>query len=124
MGRIFVSGFEQWELDRQQDFASQIDFGIRKTAHAMEYALLCILISLALYFYGVPVSKCFWLSLLLTVAYAGTDEVHQLFVAGRSGQIKDVLIDSIGAVTGCGIILGIINLCNNWRNKRAQHMIL
>ena len=37
--------------------------------------------------------------------YACTDEFHQLFIAGRSAEIKDVLIDSFGSLTS-------ILLCN------------
>ena len=37
----------------------------------------------------------------------GGDELHQLFVPGRSGQVKDVLIDGCGAVIGALIIWGI-----------------
>ena len=33
-------------------------------------------------------------------AYAGTDELHQLLIDGRSGQWTDVLLDSAGAMTG------------------------
>ena len=32
--------------------------------------------------------------------YACSDEIHQLFVPGRSGMFTDVLIDTGGAVTG------------------------
>ena len=32
--------------------------------------------------------------------YAVTDELHQYFVPGRSCQVKDVMIDSSGALTG------------------------
>ena len=39
-------------------------------------------------------------SAIVCVLYAATDEIHQLFVPGRGGQIRDVLIDSIGAGTG------------------------
>ena len=45
--------------------------------------------------------------------YAITDEIHQLFVPGRSGMIKDVFIDSLGIITGviiCLIIIKIINI--------------
>ncbi len=35
------------------------------------------------------------LSLLIGIEYAALDEIHQLFVAGRSGQITNVMIDSI-----------------------------
>ncbi|MFA5258577.1 MAG: VanZ family protein [Candidatus Pacearchaeota archaeon] len=35
-------------------------------------------------------------TLLIVIAYAITDELHQLFVLGRNTAIGDVLIDSIG----------------------------
>ena len=45
-----------------------------------------------------------WNKLLQSFAfcalYAATDEIHQLFVPGRGGQIRDVLIDSSGALIG------------------------
>ena len=37
------------------------------------------------------------------VLYASTDEIHQLFVPGRSGMVRDVFIDSIGGIIGVGI---------------------
>ena len=36
----------------------------------------------------------------IATAYAVTDEFHQLFVPGRSGQMTDVMIDSGGALVG------------------------
>ena len=46
----------------------------------------------------VKVNRVQWLKYawIMTVVYAMTDEVHQLFVQGRAGRISDVLIDSIG----------------------------
>ena len=37
----------------------------------------------------------------LCAAFAGTDEYHQTFVDGRTGQVTDVLIDTAGACVGC-----------------------
>lgn len=34
---------------------------------------------------------------MIAVLYACTDEYHQLFVPGRSGQLRDVMIDAVGA---------------------------
>ena len=39
-------------------------------------------------------------SFLFSVLYASSDEFHQTFVAGRDGNIVDVLIDSSGALVG------------------------
>ena len=32
--------------------------------------------------------------------YAMTDEIHQTFISGRSGQITDVLLDTFGVIVG------------------------
>lgn len=45
--------------------------------------------------------------------YACIDEIHQLFIPRRTGQIKDILIDSIGDIIGLifiNLILSIIFL--------------
>ena len=47
------------------------------------------------------------MSLVFSVVYASSDEFHQTFVAGRDGNIIDVLIDSSGALVGI-IISSII----------------
>lgn len=39
-------------------------------------------------------------AIAFTFMYAITDEVHQLFVPGRSGEIRDVIIDTAGASAG------------------------
>ena len=40
------------------------------------------------------------LALALCSGFAMTDEFHQTFVAGRTGQMMDVIIDSLGAIVG------------------------
>ena len=37
---------------------------------------------------------------LIAALYAASDEIHQLFVPGRSGQLSDVILDSAGALAG------------------------
>ena len=87
-------------------FVPGFDHPVRKTAHATEYAMLAGLVLGA-----VTVSIIRWKNVLVSVCiavlYASTDELHQLFVPGRSGQVKDVLIDGCGAVIGALIIWGI-----------------
>ena len=77
-----------------------IQYYIRKCAHMTEYFLLAIAVSFPLYVYGV---RGIWLMLLagiLCVGFAGLDEYHQSFVAGRGPSVKDVGIDSIGVFVG------------------------
>jgi VanZ family protein len=44
-----------------------------------------------------PLTRAAVLSIAFSGGYAAFDEFHQLFVAGRSGQPTDVLIDTLGA---------------------------
>ncbi|MBI4265611.1 MAG: VanZ family protein [Acidobacteria bacterium] len=39
-------------------------------------------------------------SLLITVAYGASDEIHQMFVAGRSAEWYDLVADAAGALIG------------------------
>lgn len=51
---------------------------------------------------GVSTGTVVW-PFLLAVAHAVSDEVHQLFVQGRSGQLSDVLVDATGAALGVAL---------------------
>jgi VanZ family protein len=68
------------------------DRGLRKIAHAAEYAVLGALLARAV---ASPRLAC-----ALGVLYAISDEVHQAVVPGREGSPLDVAIDSIGVAAG------------------------
>jgi len=38
-------------------------------------------------------------SLLIVSLYAASDEIHQMFVLERSGEIRDVIIDVCGGIS-------------------------
>ena len=71
---------------------------IRKLAHYTEYLILGILVINM--FTKNNISRSHLLSIILCVIYATSDEIHQLFIPGRACQIKDILIDSVGSITG------------------------
>ena len=80
--------------------ADTIHFYVRKAGHMTEYFLLAVAISFPLYVYGV---RGIWLVILagiICVGFAGLDEYHQSFVANRGPSLRDVGIDSIGALIG------------------------
>lgn len=80
---------------------------VRKGAHFASYLMLGVLSMNALGMSGVRGLFRASVALAICVLYAASDEFHQLFVPGRSGEIRDVLIDSSGAALG-------ISLC--WLN--------
>lgn len=71
---------------------------IRKLAHYIEYLILGILVINMFIKNNIPQS--YLISIIFCIIYATSDEIHQLFVPGRACQIKDILIDSIGSITG------------------------
>ena len=72
-------------------------FYIRKLAHITEYLILGFLMFNLLNQYSVT---NIYYAIGLSILYSCTDEFHQLFISGRSGSIRDVLIDSIGILIG------------------------
>lgn len=78
---------------------------IRKIAHLSEYAFGGFLFISLFMTYNFSDRKRLILSFCIGVEYAVLDEIHQLFISDRSGQITDVLIDSIGVALGICITM-------------------
>ena len=102
---VIYPGFKNLDETKQQDIIEQNQYFIRKTAHFSSYAFLGILISAAM---AQHIAKFSLISYGIGTAYAISDEIHQLFVPGRSGQVTDVLLDSAGVALGCMLIYVII----------------
>ena len=78
----------------------KIHIPFRKFAHGFEYAVLCLLLLIALNTSGINGKKQLLLAIIICILYASTDEFHQTLISGRSGEIRDVLIDSLGSFIG------------------------
>lgn len=114
IGRVLYPDFESWTPEAQLAFVEGISYPVRKAAHMTEYAILASLGLWMFHAWHKPIRRAAAYAFLCSVAYAATDEFHQLFVPGRSGQVTDVLIDSAGAFLGLMLALGIWR----WRKKR------
>ena len=49
---------------------------------------------------GFKMRKAVVLSFIICLLYAISDEVHQTLIPGRSGEVSDVILDTIGASIG------------------------
>ena len=78
---------------------------VRKTAHFSIYAALGICVFNYIITYISAKKKALLFSVGICFLYACTDEIHQLFVEGRSGEVRDVFIDTCGALTGICFVL-------------------
>ena len=99
--------------------AKQANRVVRKNAHFVIFFFLGIFVFTALKMSGVKGFLSILLAFFLCMAYAVADEYHQLFVDGRGGQVKDVLIDCAGAASGIMIAL-IISFIGKSRNLRSK----
>lgn len=100
--------------------AYDLVFLVRKTAHFIEYAILGLLFYLNIKnFTSIsiridrPQQTSIFIPILAVLAsalYACTDEFHQLFVPGRSGQLFDVFVDTLGALTGILLVILILKI--------------
>lgn len=103
------------------DYLTSINIGefiVRKSAHIFSFCILSILLFMSIY--KENIYKCSIISFLCTFLYACSDEFHQLFIPGRSGEFRDVMIDSIGAIIGILIISFIIKYSNIKKIKNSN----
>ena len=77
-------------------FVLGTSYFVRKSAHIFEYAVLYILSYECLRDY--PLKRARLICLVFCIFYAFFDEFHQLFIDGRSGELNDCLIDSLGTL--------------------------
>ncbi len=71
---------------------------IRDIAHMAEYAILFILLYIAMRVFISGRCRALILSLAICFVYACTDEIHQYFVPGRAFELIDIGLDTLGAV--------------------------
>jgi VanZ family protein len=124
---LVVPGYAQMSAEEQTVATEPFNYPVRKAAHVSEYALLGVLVSTAL---AVSLKrknaqenfvKVGGFALLICVSYAASDEIHQLFVPGRSSQFTDVCIDTLGALAGILVVLMIRALWERRNQKNVLH---
>lgn len=89
---ILIFYFSSIPIIKTSDFYL-LDFIIKKNAHFFEFFILFLLL------YNALPKKNHHLAFLIALLYAFSDEIHQLFVPGRTASLRDVLIDSLGITT-------------------------
>ena len=90
---------------------------IRKIAHFSIYTSLGFLLLSFISTYNITERKRIFVSLSIGVLYAISDEIHQGFVPGRSPQVTDVILDSMGILFGILIVLIILEINQKMKNK-------
>ena len=105
------AGIVDYNDNNRDSMIESVQFPIRKAAHMTEYAVLSVLIMLALIVDGIKGIRLPVISSIIATVFAATDEFHQRFVPGRYGCLRDVLIDAAGSIIGLMIAYVIYKLC-------------
>ncbi len=116
---LFIDDFENLSEAKQKEICAPFQFVVRKSAHFCLYFLLGTLAFLSVLTYDKIAS---WLKVSIGISfaylYAVSDEIHQRFVPGRSGELRDTLIDLSGAIIGVFITVFIVK-----RTKKYKHFL-
>jgi VanZ family protein len=110
----------QLQFDIRVEKLGLINHIVRKGAHFTEYALLAC--AIAIHYFLWKRKRIWWTlaPIIIAALYASTDEFHQTLVPGRGGQVKDVLLDTTGAITGILCFYLIIALIASKKKRQAK----
>lgn len=96
------------------------EFFVRKSAHFLEFCVLGLLVGGTVRAYTRAWMARVMIPLFLGLLVPICDEFFQTFIDGRSGEVRDVLIDFAGAVTGLGAALLVTVLVDRHRRKKQE----
>ena len=116
---IFPNIRNMSEIEKEQ-IVSNLQPIARKLAHFSLYTVGGILIYSCINALNVNLNKKIIISFLIGGIYAISDEFHQLFIPGRSGELRDVCIDSSGVLLGIGIMILVIQLFEKICRKKQK----
>lgn len=123
IAQVFVENFEDMSKEEQKAVMEKISFPLRKTAHFCIFAVLSLAAFTNISFFdGLSYSMKYKIAFAFSSVYAATDEIHQLFVPGRSGEVRDWLIDSGGVAFGLLFCFLFLYIYNRGRNFEAKEM--
>ena len=105
------------EEQKQEQIMDRMEKVIRKIAHFSIYTLVGFLLMAFVSTYNIPEKTRIISSLLVGMIYASSDEIHQRFVAGRSAQVTDVMLDTLGVLFGILILMLVLQIADRKKKK-------
>ena len=105
---------KNWTDTFVKALAEYFENPIRKLAHFAEYAVMGVLVYLLWRQWMERGKKLYILVIVWVFVSASMDELHQLFVPDRCGNLWDVLLDTCGGIFGMGILIWLEKI----RHKR------
>lgn len=115
-----IKSIQKLEKNKKEKVLERTEKIIRKIAHFLIYTLVGILLMGLINTYNLKEKKKICISLMLGAIYASSDEFHQSFIPGRSAQITDVILDSMGVLLGILIVMTLTKICEYIKNKKLS----
>ena len=107
---------------KKAELVKKINPIVRKIAHFSLYALGGLLIMSYIDLYNLNDFEKIILSFIAGGMYAGFDETHQMFIPGRTKLLTDVIIDSLGVLTGIVFYLICREIYKRIKNKKEKKL--
>lgn len=116
---LLGTDFLQMQTEVQTAAVELLSFYVRKGAHMFLFFVLSLFLW---YGFSSLIKNCtrrtFCTAFFCTVL-ASLDEYHQTFIPGRSGEVRDVLVDLTGAVIA--LLLFSLPTISLWIRKKLSH---
>ena len=100
IAKVIFFDYDTISMTTQNEIIIGLNKFVRKLAHFTMYFMLGFYLFFGTLVFNFRNRFRFLIAAGICIAYAISDELHQLFVSGRTGQIRDVIIDSSGAFLG------------------------
>lgn len=100
IAKLIFFDYDKMSAQTQNEIIVGLNKFVRKLAHLTVYFMLGFFLFVGTLFLKLKNKYRFLTALGLSIAYAISDELHQLLVSGRTAQLLDVAIDSCGAFLG------------------------
>ncbi len=113
-----VKKIQELDENKQEEVLGKIEKVIRKLAHFSIYMVVGMLMMLLMSTYKIKQFDRIAISLITGIIYASSDEIHQLFIPGRSAMITDVMIDTLGVLVGI-LLIKIVMKMNFGTEKKS-----
>ena len=101
-------------------YINQLEYIIRKLAHFSIYTIVGILLMGFVSTYEMEKIKKIYISIVMGITYAISDEIHQAFIPGRAAKLTDVIIDTMGVFLGIVILLIFMKLVYKRKHNTVE----
>lgn len=115
-----IKAIQKLNKNEKTKVIDKIEDVIRKIAHFSLYALVGLLLMALFSTYNINEKNKIISTIIIGAIYATSDEFHQNFISGRSGQVSDVFLDTLGVAVGGLFILLIIKMIYELRKYKKD----